>query len=76
MYDVWDGYGWCTIQADLVRQKGSKLEMEDVDVKNLKQCFVDLLCGLLWQINIDWYIVRYIIIFYQLELKLFKGSRP
>lgn len=58
MNDIHDGYGWRMIQAGLKRQNGGKWEMEDVDVKNLNQRFVSLPCGLVWQINIDWYVVR------------------
>ena len=58
MHDIHNGYGWHMIQAGLKWQKGGKWEMEDVDVKNLNQRFILLPCGLVWQINIDWYAVQ------------------
>ncbi|KAG0693990.1 hypothetical protein DFH29DRAFT_881020 [Suillus ampliporus] len=55
MRDIYDGYGWCMIEAGLERQRGGRWEIEDVDVHELHQRFVSLPCGLVWQINIDWF---------------------
>ncbi|KAG1725168.1 uncharacterized protein EDB91DRAFT_1254905 [Suillus paluster] len=55
MQDIYDGYGWRMIQAGLECQRGGPWEIEDVDVHELHQCFMSLPCGLVWQINIDWF---------------------
>ena len=62
MTDIYDGWGWRTIQAGLDRQRGGKWTVQDVDVHELHQRFVSLPLGLVWQMNIDWY-VNYIIIY-------------
>lgn len=56
MRDIYDGYGWRMIEAGLERRRGGRWEIEDVDVHELHQRFVSLPCGLVWQINIDWYV--------------------
>ncbi|KIK44122.1 hypothetical protein CY34DRAFT_54623, partial [Suillus luteus UH-Slu-Lm8-n1] len=55
MRDIYDGYGWRMIEAGLERRRGGRWEIEDVDVHELHQRFVSLPCGLVWQINIDWF---------------------
>ena len=62
MTDIYDGWGWRTIQAGLDRRRGGKWTVQDVDVHELHQRFVSLPLGLVWQMNIDWY-VNYIIIY-------------
>ena len=44
------------IQAGLERRRGGKWTIQDVDVHELHQRFVSLPLGLVWQMNIDWYI--------------------
>lgn len=53
--DLYDGWGWRAIQAGLQRRRGGPWEVEDADVFELHQRFVSLPCGLVWQMNIDWY---------------------
>ncbi|KAG2130249.1 hypothetical protein DEU56DRAFT_757923 [Suillus clintonianus] len=55
MKDIYDGYGWRAIQAGLERRRGGRWEIQDVDVHELHQRFVSLPCGLVWQIDIDWF---------------------
>jgi hypothetical protein len=57
MTDVYDGWGWRAIQAGLERRRGGKWTIEDVDVHELHQRFVSLPLGLVFQMNIDWYVV-------------------
>ncbi|TFK57760.1 hypothetical protein BDN72DRAFT_751677, partial [Pluteus cervinus] len=55
MNDIYDGWGWRAIQAGLKRRWDGDWKLEDVDVKELEQQFVALPCGLVWQMNIDWF---------------------
>ncbi|TDL13640.1 hypothetical protein BD410DRAFT_872916 [Rickenella mellea] len=55
MIDIYDGWGWRAIQAGLERRRGGPWTMEDVDVSELDQRFVSLPCGLVWQMNLDWF---------------------
>jgi hypothetical protein len=57
MTDVYDGWGWRAIQAGLERRRGGKWTIEDIDVHELHQRFVSLPLGLVFQMNIDWYVV-------------------
>jgi hypothetical protein len=56
MRDVYDGWGWRAIQAGLERQRGGAWTIRDVDVHALHQRFVSLPLGLVWQMNIDWWV--------------------
>jgi hypothetical protein len=56
MMDIYDGWGWRAIQAGLERRRGGEWTIRDVDVRNLHQRFVSLPLGLVWQMNIDWYV--------------------
>jgi hypothetical protein len=56
MSDVYDGWGWRAIQAGLERRRGGAWTIQDVDVRNLHQRFVALPLGLVWQMNLDWYV--------------------
>ncbi|KAH7917473.1 hypothetical protein BV22DRAFT_1026280 [Leucogyrophana mollusca] len=55
MDDIYDGWGWRAIQAGLERRRGGRWEIEDVSIREAHQRFVSLPCGLVWQINIDWF---------------------
>ncbi|TFK59319.1 hypothetical protein BDN72DRAFT_780904, partial [Pluteus cervinus] len=55
MNDVYDGWGWRAIQAGLERHWDGEWKLEDVDYRELNQQFVALPCGLVWQMNIDWF---------------------
>lgn len=56
MKDISDGYGWCAIWAGLERRRTGIWSLKDVDVRGIQQRFVSLPCGLVWQINLDWYV--------------------
>jgi hypothetical protein len=56
MTDIYDGWGWRMIQAGLERRRGGEWTIQDVDVHELHQRFVSLPLGLVWQMNIDWYV--------------------
>lgn len=56
MRDIYDGWGWRAIQAGLRRRQGGRWGIEDVDYRELDQRFVSLPCGLVWQMNIDWWV--------------------
>ncbi|KAF8585669.1 hypothetical protein K439DRAFT_1615801 [Ramaria rubella] len=53
--DVYDGWGWRALQAGLKHRRGGKWGVKDIDVHNIDQRFVSLPCGLVGQINIDWF---------------------
>ncbi|KAI0038744.1 hypothetical protein FA95DRAFT_1613136 [Auriscalpium vulgare] len=56
MTDIYDGWGWRSIQAGLVRQKGGEWGLpEDVDIHNINQSFTKLEAGLVFQKNTDWF---------------------
>ncbi|KIK38853.1 hypothetical protein CY34DRAFT_14791 [Suillus luteus UH-Slu-Lm8-n1] len=57
MHDMHDAWGWRAIRAGLQRvyYDNGQLHVLDDDVHNLQQCFVSLPCGLVWQINLDWF---------------------
>ncbi|EIW81256.1 hypothetical protein CONPUDRAFT_73038 [Coniophora puteana RWD-64-598 SS2] len=55
MSDIYDDWGWHTIQAGLQRRRHSNDAIEDVDVQELDQRFVALPCGLVLQFNLDWF---------------------
>ncbi|TFK61693.1 hypothetical protein BDN72DRAFT_777946, partial [Pluteus cervinus] len=59
MNDVYDGWGWRAIQAGLQRHWDGNWKLEDVDYRELNQQFVALPCGLVWQMNIDWYVILF-----------------
>lgn len=54
IYDIYDGWGWRTIQAGLERHRTGRWGVEDVDVHNVHQRFVSLPCGLVFIITVDW----------------------
>ena len=54
MQDIYDGWGWRTIQAGLERRQGVPWGIQDAMVTEVAQCFVALPYGILWQVNIDW----------------------
>lgn len=56
MKTISDGWAWRAIRAGLVRRRTGNWKIEDVDVRGLDQRFVALPCGLVWQMNIDWYV--------------------
>ncbi|KAI0059856.1 hypothetical protein BV25DRAFT_1778317, partial [Artomyces pyxidatus] len=53
--DIYDGWRWRAIQAGLERRQGGPWQVEDVTVRELEQRFVSLECGLVFQLNVDWY---------------------
>ncbi|KAG2352290.1 hypothetical protein BDR07DRAFT_1314417, partial [Suillus spraguei] len=54
--DIYDGWMWQSLPTGIVHQWNSrKHEVKDINVKNLKQQFVSLKCGLIVHINIDWF---------------------
>ncbi|KAG1730535.1 uncharacterized protein EDB91DRAFT_1239083 [Suillus paluster] len=57
MHDMHDAWGWHAIQAGLqcVYHNNGQLRVLDDDIHNLQQRFVSLPCGLVWQINLDWF---------------------
>ncbi|KAG2743727.1 hypothetical protein P692DRAFT_20704639, partial [Suillus brevipes Sb2] len=57
MHDMHDAWGWRAIRAGLQRvyYDNGQLRVSDDDVHNLQQRFVSLPCGLIWQINLDWF---------------------
>ncbi|KIJ28204.1 hypothetical protein M422DRAFT_90591, partial [Sphaerobolus stellatus SS14] len=55
MKDIYDGWAWRAIQANLERRRGGRWTMEDVSINNISQRFVSLPCGLVLAINIDWF---------------------
>ncbi|EGO03076.1 hypothetical protein SERLA73DRAFT_150594 [Serpula lacrymans var. lacrymans S7.3] len=55
MYNMHYAWGWRAILAGIQRCQGGPWTMEDIDVRELHQRFVSLLCGLVWQINLDWF---------------------
>ncbi|KAI0261421.1 hypothetical protein BC834DRAFT_959728 [Gloeopeniophorella convolvens] len=55
MRDIYDGWGWRAIQAGLERRRTNQWNVEDVDVHELQQRFVSLPCGLVFQLNLDWF---------------------
>jgi len=55
MLDIYDGWGWQAIQAGLEWWQGGAWTIQDVDVWNLHQRFVSLPLGLVWQMNLNWY---------------------
>ncbi|KAJ7756554.1 hypothetical protein B0H16DRAFT_1538396 [Mycena metata] len=55
MKNITDGWAWRALRAGLIRRRTGTWKVEDVDVKELNQRFVSLPCGLVWQINIDWF---------------------
>lgn len=59
--DLYDGWGWHATQAGLQHRRGDSWEVEDADVFELHQHFVSLPCGLVWQMNINWYTPLFII---------------
>jgi hypothetical protein len=50
--DVTEGWGWRNLPAGLKRIHGGPWEI--TDVSDINQRFVNLPCGLVWQINVDW----------------------
>ncbi|KAJ7291750.1 hypothetical protein C8J57DRAFT_948984, partial [Mycena rebaudengoi] len=56
MKHISDGWAWRAISAGLTRRRTGDWKVEDVDVHELDQRFVSLPCGLVWQINIDWFV--------------------
>ena len=50
--DITDGWGWRNLAAGCKRIRMGPWEIQDVS--NIDQRFVNLPCGLVWQINIDW----------------------
>ncbi|KIK91508.1 hypothetical protein PAXRUDRAFT_797245 [Paxillus rubicundulus Ve08.2h10] len=55
MHDMHDAWGWCAITAGLERRRGGPWTVQDIDIKELNQRFVSLPCGLVWQVNLDWF---------------------
>ncbi|TFK63271.1 hypothetical protein BDN72DRAFT_803396 [Pluteus cervinus] len=55
MNDVYDGWGWRAIQAGLEQRWNGSWTLEEVNVHELAQQFVAFPCGLVWQMNIDWF---------------------
>ncbi|KAJ7246650.1 hypothetical protein C8J57DRAFT_1438153 [Mycena rebaudengoi] len=55
MKNITDGWAWRAIKAGLVRRRTGAWKVEDVDIRELNQRFVSLPCGLVWQMNIDWF---------------------
>jgi hypothetical protein len=58
MKDISDGYAWRSIWAGLERRRTGIWSLKDVDVRDVRQRFVSLPCGLVWQINLDWYVYK------------------
>jgi hypothetical protein len=60
MHDIHDAWGWRAIRAGLQRvyYDNGQLRVSDYDVHNLQQRFVSLPCGLVWKINLDWYVIH------------------
>lgn len=57
MSDIYDGWGWWMIQAGLEWRRGRiEWTIQDVDDHELHQRFVSLPLGLVFQMNIDWYV--------------------
>jgi len=56
--DIYDGWGWCAIQAGLQRRRGGPWGIEDVDVLELHQHFVSLPCGLVWYVLLRMCVIR------------------
>jgi len=54
MQDIYDGWAWRAIQANLERRRSGRWGVEDVSVTNIAQRFVSLPCGLVLAMNIDW----------------------
>jgi hypothetical protein len=54
--NVYDVFAWRAAKAGLQRRRGGKWEVEDISVRELGQRFVSLPCGLLLQMNIDWWV--------------------
>ena len=58
--DITDGWGWRAVAWGLERRKVSSAVsqwgVDDVLVEEKRQRFVSLPCGLLFSINIDWYV--------------------
>jgi hypothetical protein len=54
--DVYDAFSWRAVKAGLQRRRGGRWEVEDITVRELDQRFVSLPCGLLLQMNIDWWV--------------------
>ena len=69
MHGIQDGWGWRAIQAGLVRRRTGNWEVNDLDV----QRFVSLPCGLVWQINIDWFVLPYCFVY--LNVDFHQGSK-
>jgi hypothetical protein len=55
--DVFDGWAWRAARAGLSRRQGGEWGVEDVDMTEINQCFVALPNGLLFMINIDWWVI-------------------
>ncbi|KAJ7154970.1 hypothetical protein C8R43DRAFT_923002 [Mycena crocata] len=55
MKSVCDGWAWRAMRAGLIRRRTGDWKVEDVDVRELDQRFVSLPCGLVWQMNSDWF---------------------
>jgi hypothetical protein len=60
MHDMHDAWGWCTICAGLqhVYYDNGQLRVLNDNVHNLQQRFVSFPCGLVWHINLDWYVIH------------------
>lgn len=55
--DISDGWGWRAVQAGLDRRRGDgPWKIEDVDVHEINQRHVSLPLGLMFMVNIDWYV--------------------
>lgn len=54
MEGLTDGWVWRTVQAGLERRRTGKWDVKDVDVRQVRQMFVALPNGLIFQMNMDW----------------------
>ncbi|EGN98071.1 hypothetical protein SERLA73DRAFT_153261 [Serpula lacrymans var. lacrymans S7.3] len=55
IYNMHNAWGWRAISAGIQRYQGGPWTIEDINVQELHQRFVSLPCGLVWQINLDWF---------------------